>query len=100
MKKQPAPAVKPAPATVSVDGTTYTIFLDFNRMCDLEEAHGISLRSLDAAMTSPKGMRAMLGAGLIAHHGDMEPAAVGDIIFKIGMVAAAKVIASALAWMK
>lgn len=95
-----APAAQPVPVVVPIDGKDFTLFLDFNRMCDLEEEKGINLRSLEDTLTSPRGIRDLFGAGLIQHHGEMDVRDVGDLIFKIGMVTAAKAIADALAWMK
>jgi hypothetical protein len=35
--RKPVPAPQPAPVVVRVDDKEYTLLLDFNRMCDLEE---------------------------------------------------------------
>jgi len=98
--KKTDPAPQPAPVAVRVDDKEYTLLLDFNRMCDLEEEKGISLRTIEDTLTSMRGIRDLFGAALVAHHGAIEPRAVGDLIFRVGVIEAGKAIAAALAWMK
>lgn len=83
-----------------VDGKTFQVKFDWNAAAEYEDAAGEPISGLlgDLAndRTSAKSMRAMLWAGLRAHHAELTIQDVGRLIDKLGRVGAQRVMGHGL----
>lgn len=90
--------VKGEVAIIAADGPKsgeYTLLLDFNALCDLEEHFpGIMDGNLDIKGVRP--IRRIFQAGFAHYHPDLTERDVGSIIHSIGMVAATEKLAEAM----
>lgn len=78
----------------SADGEDYTLVLDFNALCDLEEDYpGIMDGTFD--MKSPRAVRKVFQVGLSKHHDDITEQAAGAIIQAVGIAEAAELVGRA-----
>ena len=71
-------------AIAAGEGKSYSLRLDFNAMCEFEEATGRNALEALSAMESGKGamleMRALMWAALRRHHPDVTLAEAGDLL--------------------
>lgn len=71
-------------ATATVGGDRYTLRLDFNAMCDFEEATGANAMDVLAAFEKGKAstvhLRALVWAMMQAHHPGLPIRVAGDIL--------------------
>ncbi|MCM2506064.1 hypothetical protein NDN16_20630 [Aureimonas altamirensis] len=76
-------------------GENYTLVLDFNAICEIEDAFGVSASELGQVIGAKTGnFRTLFRIGLSRHHGlnDIE---AGDIINEIGADKASSIVAEA-----
>lgn len=76
------------------DGEGYTLLLDFNALCDLEDSLP-GLMDGTAEIKSPRAIRSVFHAGLQAHHDGLSPRDAGDLIQAIGLDKAGELVAKA-----
>jgi hypothetical protein len=72
---------------VAADGPnagTYTMVLDFNALCDLEEVIP-NIMGGQFEMKSLKDVRRIFQAALSEHHSDLDEKAVGRIVQSVGL---------------
>lgn len=69
----------------------YTLLLDFNALCDLEDDFP-GLMDGSAEIKSPKAIRRVFHAGLAAHHADVDERVAGAIIHELGLERAADLV--------
>jgi hypothetical protein len=73
-------------ASVEVDGRTWTARLDFNALCDYEDATGrdamADFESFEAGKVRPKVLRDITRALLIHHHPEVTAREAGEIMSK------------------
>lgn len=81
---------------LQVGGKTYTIVLDINAICELEQLLGKSVAEIGRDMGRILNMRAMLWAGLRARH-QVTLEEVGEILQQAGMQQAVVKIKEAMA---
>lgn len=81
---------------VKADGQDYTLLLDFNALCELEDVVP-GLMSGGAEIQSPRAVRAVFHAALGEHHPDLDEKAAGRIIQAVGIERAAELIGEAMA---
>ena len=78
------------------DGAPYTLLLDFNALCDLEQDFpGIMDGQFE--VKSPSAIRKVFRAGLAEHHPDTDDRAAGRIIQAVGIERAAQLVGEAFA---
>lgn len=74
-------------------GEDYTLVLDFNALCDLEEDYpGIMDGTFE--MTSPKAVRKVFQVGLSKHH-EVSERQAGEIIQAVGVAEVAELVGKA-----
>lgn len=77
-------------------GETYVLLLDFNALCELEtEVPG--LMDGTAEIKSPSAIRAVVHAGLAAHHPALSLRDAGNLINMIGLEAAGDLVSRSFA---
>lgn len=76
------------------DGESYTLLLDFNALCDLEDSLP-GLMDGTAEIKSPKAIRSVFHAGLQARHDGLTTRDAGDLIQAIGLDVAGELVAEA-----
>lgn len=77
-----------------VEGQTYTMVLDFNALCELEET-GVQLSALSDNGIQLKVLRAVFWAALRAHH-DVTLKQAGDLIAALTLSKATDLITKAM----
>ena len=77
-----------------VEGEGYTLVLDFNALCDLEDDLP-GLMDGSAEMKSPKAIRTVFAAGLAKYHAGLSLSDAGDLIQSIGIARAGEIVAEA-----
>lgn len=82
--------------TFKVGAARYTLKFSTNAICELEEHLDLGLNSIVANMERLTTVRALLWAGLRAHHPEMTISGAGELIDKCGMTEATEVIGKAL----
>lgn len=80
----------------TADGQDYTLLLDFNALCELEDVVP-GLMAGSAEIQSPRAVRAVFHAALREHHPDLDEKAAGRIIQAAGIERAAELIGEAMA---
>lgn len=73
------------------EGEDYTLLLDFNALCDLEDDFP-GLMDGEAEIKSPKAIRRVFHAGLAAQHPDIDERGAGEIIHAVGLEKAADLV--------
>ena len=77
------------------DGRDYTLLLDFNALCELEDiVPGVMEGNFE--LKSPKVIRAVFHAGLVARHAALSLEDAGRIISAVGMVETAQLLGRAM----
>ncbi|MFC5370933.1 hypothetical protein ACFPIF_00100 [Brevundimonas faecalis] len=76
-------------------GETYTLLLDFNALCELEDEFP-GLMTGEATISGFKSLRRIFHVGFSEHHGDLTERDVGGIIHDIGIEVAAQKMAEAM----
>lgn len=76
--------------------TDYTIKFSTNAICEVEDRLDKGLNTIIANMERVTTVRALLWAGLRAHHPDMTLAGAGEIIDRVGMAPVTEAIGKAL----
>lgn len=72
-------------------GETYVLLLDFNALCELEnDVPG--LMDGTSEIKSPSAIRAVVHAGLAAHHPDLSLRDAGEIIHAVGLETAGELV--------
>lgn len=74
-----------------VEGEDYTLLLDFNALCDLEDDFP-GLMDGTAEFKSPKAIRRVFHAGLAAHHPEIDERGAGDLIHALGLEQAGDIV--------
>jgi hypothetical protein len=72
----------------------YTLLLDFNALCDLEDVVP-GLMDGNAELSRPTAIRSVFHAALKARHPDVDLKAAGEIIQSIGIAATADLVQAA-----
>ena len=71
-------------ASTDLDGATYTLRMDFNAMCEFEDATGKdameTLATFEGGKVSALDLRALIWAMLKRHHPDVSAQVAGDIL--------------------
>lgn len=80
----------------TADGQDYTLLLDFNALCELEEVVP-GLMDGTAEIKSPSAVRAVFHAALSEHHAGLDVKAAGRIIHAVGIARAGELIGEAMA---
>ena len=78
-------------------GLEYTLKFSTNAICELEDRLDKGLNTIVANMERVSTVRALLWAGLRAHHPEVTIAGVGEIIDGIGIAAVTDTLGKALA---
>jgi len=78
------------------DGESYTLLLDFNALCDLEEQMP-GLMDGGTEIKSPSAIRTVFHAGLAAYHSTLSLRDAGHIIHAIGLEAAGDLVKQSFA---
>lgn len=77
----------------------YTLVFDFNAICNVEDTFDAPISEVGEKLTGgmrAKDLRALITAGLQAHHPGIEELDVGDLIGKIGPQVAAEKLGEAM----
>jgi hypothetical protein len=77
-----------------VDGDDYTLLLDFNALCDLEDELP-GLMDGTAEIKSPKAIRRVFHAGLSEYHAGLDERDAGKLIHSLGLERAAELVKDA-----
>lgn len=72
----------------------YTLVLDFNALCDLEEDFP-GIMGGQVELSSPKAIRKVFQIGLAKHHAKIDERAAGDVIQAIGIEKTAELVGEA-----
>ncbi|RZJ19124.1 MAG: hypothetical protein EON91_02705 [Brevundimonas sp.] len=78
----------------SVDGQDYTLLLDFNVLCDLEDDLP-GLMDGRAELKKPSAIRRVFHAGLAQHHPSIDERGAGLLIHQLGLDEAGELVAKA-----
>ena len=73
------------------EGESYTLLLDFNALCDLEDSLP-GLMDGTAEIKSPKAIRRVFHAGLAAHHPQIDERGAGSLIHAVGFAEAGELV--------
>lgn len=76
------------------EGEDYTLVLDFNALCDLEEDFP-GIMSGGVELSSPRAVRSVFRSALAKYHPDIDERGAGDLIQSVGIQKAAELVASA-----
>jgi hypothetical protein len=77
-------------------GKVYTLRLDFNALCDLEDTIGRPIHDLDFGKPSMRLTRTVVAVALRANHPEIDERGAGDIVQGAGVPVAVKAMVEAL----
>ena len=75
-----------------LDGKTYTLVLDFNALCEVEDVLGAG----EMKLAKPSAIRAIFWAALRRHHPAMTQRDAGNLIGGVGLTKAGELVTEAL----
>lgn len=79
-------------------GQRWTMLMDFNAICTLEDVLGVKGTDFSGAMTSARAIRTTVLVGLSEHHPEIDEKTVGKILTDLGMDRPLEIIGEAFRW--